>query len=263
MSISNSDFESRPAKRTPVHLVSGSIDEHPITAADFSSGGDSFFLWGLLPFGALLVVSLFQAAYFKFLPYGDVSYWIFILLITLAYGSLAFLAFRTVGAFELWNDTGQQRWALVVVMAILVVVLQAYATNLQNIFQYGDGGFGWNFEFRGPRFPWFFGSVIPAAAYIILREFAIRGIVIGELERQGHGWVRIVATATAFDFIASLTALSGLFIYGGAQIVVATIIVGTLIGLCMSVLRVGVGKLVPCIVVALVALIISTFVGIY
>ena len=258
VTLSASDFGEK-APRQARENIPADVAESGITASDFDTGSGSFAVWGLLPFAAFLAVGILQFLYFNTLYYefGD-YYWVFRAFIATMYALPGFMAFRAARALERSAAGRKRDWLLGTVMIVLGVILTvavrdpAYLLHGELYLRFGVGGFGVSRLFV---------VLLPLAAIVFLNESAIRGVVIGQLEQLRRKPTAIVATAAVFDFLASLTVIGALF-SGSGEIgfVIRVIIATVLAGVCLSILRLAFGRVMPCIVVGLVGVVLTQFV---
>lgn len=259
LSLSAGDFGEKTARKSAT-ASTGTLTEQPITAQDFDEGSVSYVAWGLLPLGVGLVLWPLHMLYRQLMPYRAYeSPWLWQLVILAVYSSLAVFAYRTAIATKSRTAAYAPDWVLGGIAAAVAVILMPFAQQMFSIFN--DGQVPVSLRFGGSIDLFVFTIyVLPAIAYAVFRECAIRGVVIGSLEQQGRRPLEIVVIASLFDLVAALTVIASLGV--GIAFVLAVIAVQTMIGVSFSTLRVASRSLAPCIAVAVAAVVIGSFVRI-
>ncbi|MEO1246449.1 MAG: CPBP family glutamic-type intramembrane protease [Pseudomonadota bacterium] len=256
--LSASDFGDR-APREARNDVPADVADGGITASDFDAGSSSFVFWGVLPFAAFLAVEITQFLVFRALPYAiGEYYWALGAFIAAIYLSLGVMAFRAARVYEKGNAGRRVDLLLATVMVVLAVILTV-AVRDPGALLYADAYV--HFGFGGLSITRILAVVLPSMGVVFLTESAIRGVVIGRLEQLRRKPVAIVATAAVFDFLAALMVTGVVFAgYGGIDFVIRVVIATVLAGVCFSVLRLCLGRVLPCIVVGVVGVLLTQIV---
>ncbi|HSM05619.1 MAG TPA: hypothetical protein VK858_13475 [Longimicrobiales bacterium] len=243
-------------------MKAGEREALPITAADFEIA-PGYVMWGLMPMVAVLAVTLTRGVLGDVLPNGmRGGLWILVPLV--GYGAVAAAALP-VARRSHPAEPVSPNWLLVIAMtavALGVGVLSTVRAAYLDSFRYGYT-MEWSVEF-GALFDGL-ASLLPAFAFVVMRETAIRGIVVGQLERQLRSRGQIVSMSAFFDLmIAFASTVAGIFLGSGVLGDPATLLlegtgwlVAVAIGVSLTLVRLGSGRLLPCIVVGFLVVLVG------
>ena len=154
---------------------------------------------------------------------------------------------------------------------MVAVVLNVYLHLIFRGFVHGSD-ITWHFTAEA-----MYGSkiyVVAGFAYVLLREAALRGIVMGEILDSGTDNRNAIFVSVAFQVLAAIvdSMFSALALllrgFGGAlELLLAnflpTIVGAIVIGVTFGLLRVVTGRLWPCIATGILASLIAAFIQVY